>query len=250
MKKILLAVTIFVFLSGCASQAFRAARDKANLVTNGMSVAQASELLGMQPTHRYAGKVVWRPGDTRPYDGTMYGAIEFNVVDGKIVDVPDGGIFSKAARDLRDAEWKRKQDLRNAELTKEEEMAEAKRMRERAARLEQIAAEAEAAGKAAVLCNDKVMCGKVFALAQIYVREHADQKIQVATDTIIETYNPTSAGSVGITVIKMPGAGTVEMVKITPSCKAGTIELEDICRDKRTAIYRGFKPFIERSLSM
>jgi len=89
----------------------------------------------------------------------------------------------------------------------------------------------------------------VFALAQIYVRDNADQKIQVATDTIIETYNPTEDGKLGITVIKMPRAGTVEIVKITPSCKESSAS-ERYCRLKRTAIYRGFKPFVVKSLSM
>ncbi len=244
-----LLVLVTAIFSGCASQSFKAARENANAVSNGMSVEQASELLGMKPTHRSAGKVIWRPGDTRAYDGTKYGAIEFNVVDGKIVGVPEGGIFSKAARERVLAESMRQNDARNAELAREEELAAAKRDRERAERLQEITAESEAAEKSIVVCTDKVMCNKVFALAQIYVRDNADQKIQVATDTIIETYNPTDDGKVGITVIKMPRAGTVEVVKISPLCREGR-SFEGYCRLKRTEIYRGFKPFIERSLSM
>lgn len=249
MKKTFALLVVLAALAGCASQNFKTARENANAVKNGMTVAQASEILGMKPTHQYAGKVVWRPGDIRAYDGTKYGAIEFNVVDGKIVDVPEGGIFSKAARDRLNAEWMRQNDLKNAEMTREEELAAAKRERERAERLQDISNEAEAAEKSIVVCNDKVTCGKIFALAQIYVRDNADQKIQVATDTIIETYNPTDDGKIGITVIKMPRAGTVEVVKITPSCRGGN-SYDGYCRMKRTEIYRGFKPFIERSLSM
>lgn len=250
MKKLLTILIIAsTMLTGCASQAFKGAREKANLVTNGMSVEEASALLGMQPTHRHAGKVVWRPGNIRAYDGTQYGAIEFNVVDGRIVDVPEGGIISQAARDRLAAEWIRQNDLKNAALAREEELAAAKRERERVERLREISAEIEAAESSVVICNDKATCNKVFALAQIYVRENADQKIQVATDTIIETYNPTDDGKLGIAVIKMPRAGTVEIVKITPSCKE-SIASESACRFRRTKVYRGFKPFIEKSLSM
>lgn len=260
MKKIFLAFAVLVLLVGCAATEYRTARSNANQVKNGMTVAQASEILGMPPTHTIEDRVQWRRGNAQKYTGHPSGAVEFRVVDGKIVDVPDGGIFSEAARARIAAEWQRQRDeviakqIEEARLEEEQRRiaAEARRIQDEkdaAERVKEIAAELDAAENSIVICKDKAACSKIFALAQIYVRERADQKIQVATDTIIETYNPTEGGDVGITVIKMPRAGTVEVVKITPSCKEDK-HFEKSCRLKRTSIYRGFKPFIERSLSM
>lgn len=224
-----------------------------------MTIEQASKILGMSPTHHDGDRFQWRRGNAQKYNGTSSGAIEFRVVDGRIVDVPDGGIFSPAAQAKIDAEWLRKRQqadaelrLENARLAEEARIAaEARRMQEekdQEQRTKEIAAEMEAAKTAVVICTDKTTCNKVFALAQIYVQQNSDQKIQVATDTIIETYNPTEGGKAGMTVIKIPRAGTTEVVQIKPSCNEEK-HYEGVCRLKRTAIYRGFKPFIERSLS-
>lgn len=117
-------------------------------------------------------------------------------------------------------------------------------------RQRETADELAAAEHSSVTCKNKLACGKAFALAQIYIQQNADQKIQVATDTIIDTYNPTEGGKVGITVTKIPRAGTTEVISIEPHCKLEGIYYESVCRLKRTAIYRGFRPFIEKSLSM
>jgi hypothetical protein len=267
MKSTILALAMVVALSGCAAHAYKAARSNANLVKNGMTVAQASEILGMPPTHTNGNLVQWRRGNAQVYSGSELGSIEFHVVDGRIVDVPEGGIFSPAARQRINAEYDRLQAIENAKREREEAVAAAEKaekdrlaaeeqkrkeeqdVKDKAQRKLEVAAEIEAADKSAVVCKDKSTCSKVFALSQIYVQQHADQKIQVATDTIIETYNPSDEGKVAITVVKMPRAGTVEVIKITPTCKEGSYH-ERSCRLRRTEIYRGFKPFIERSLAM
>ena len=261
MKKLILLAVVLAFLSGCAAQTYRTARANANMVKNGMTVAQAAGILGMPPTHTTDTLVQWRRGNAQVYTATPAGAIEFHLVDGKIVDVPPGGIFGPAALAERgrrlalEAEERRiAAEAADAEKAKRDAAAEQARKekeeREEAQRVKDIAAELEAAEKSIVICRDGNTCKKVFALAQIYVQRHSDQKIQVATDTIIETYNPTEDGKVAIVVTKMPRAGSVEVVKISPSCKDDKGHYERLCRLQRTQIYQGFKPFIERSLSM
>jgi len=224
-----------------------------------MTVTQASQILGMPPTDTSSVLVQWRRGNAQEYNGTPAGAIEFHVLNDRIVDVPEGGIFSPAALAKINADWLRKRQKSDAELEKlgAEQLeiarlaAEARRKQEKQEEeeaLKSIAAELKAKENAIVICKDKATCSKVFALAQIYVQQNADQKIQVATDTIIETYNPTEGGKAAITVIKMPRSGSTEMVQITPSCKADKY-FEKICQMKRITIYQGFKPFIEDSLS-
>jgi hypothetical protein len=114
----------------------------------------------------------------------------------------------------------------------------------------ETANELAAAENSTVTCKGKEACRKAFALAQVYVQQRSDQKIQVATDTIIDTYNPTEGGNVGITVTKTPRSGATEIISITPNCKTEGAYYESVCRLKRTIIYRGFRPFIEKSMNM
>jgi hypothetical protein len=268
MKKRLGALLVALALAGCASKfgPFYTARANANRVTNGMTVAQAVEILGTPPSYIGNDAVWWRGGNAQRYDGKASGAIRYKLKDGVIVGVPPDGVFSLAAEQAYSAEpavertaaaaAKAASDAEAAKLTAEKQRiaerdaAEARMKAERAAaeRKVEIAAEAEAAANSSVTCHDKIMCAKVFALAQIYVTERADQKIQVATDTVIETYNPTELGRVGIKLIKMPRNGSNEIISLTASCKVDEYN-ERSCRLKRTEIYRGFRPFIESNLA-
>jgi hypothetical protein len=267
MNKILLSLLISVALVGCAATEYKNARAKANEVQNGMTVAQASALLGLAPTHQGTDFVEWRRGAARKYDATASGAIHFDLRDGKIVNVPPGGIFGEIARKEFNAKWlaarQAEDEARRLADEKAEKEAARKLVAEAKARTEnaeeerrlaaeakrEIAAEALAKADANYTCPDKTMCGKVFSLAQIYLAESADQKIQVVTDTIVQTYNPTEPANVGMTIVKVPGKGTKEVVQITASCKDNDIHsFASICRTKRTAIYRGFRPFIEARL--
>jgi hypothetical protein len=276
MKKIALILLVAAVLSGCAAQPFKNARANANLVKNGMTLAEATEILGMPPTHIDGDVAQWRRGNAQTYTGTAAGAIEFHLENGRIVDIPDGGIFGPAALEKVNKAWLKRYEAAHAEeeaklaaekaekdrldaLSRKEREEKARldaqarkeqEEKDRAQRLKEIAAELEAERKSTVTCKDSITCKKVFALAQIYVQQHSDQKIQVATDTIIETYNPTEDGKIAMVITKIPSAGTLEMVKITPSCQDKSGYFESLCRLKRTNIYRGFKPFIEKSLSM
>ena len=76
-----------------------------------------------------------------------------------------------------------------------------------------------------------------------------DQKIQVVTDSVIQTYNPTDVGHVGASIIKMPGRNDDAEVSLSLSCKSGnTLAGESLCRIRNTRVYKGFRTFIERRL--
>lgn len=242
MKRILTTLLLAFTLAGCAASAFRAAKVNANLVKNGMTVREAIALIGTAPTDQTKTILQWRRGYAKTYDGTVSGAIEFKVEDGKVVAIPEGGIFGPVAA----ARAAAVREARHAVMRSEGE----ERDRQTAAKLAQEKREESMAmADSLIICSDKIHCGKVFALAQIYVARNSDQKIQVATDTIIETYNPTGSGNVGISVTKAPRAGSTEVVSIIPSCRHDSDGMEALCRLKRTRIYAGFRPFIESSLA-
>ena len=260
MNKIILSILISIALVGCAATEYKNARAKANDVQNGMTVAQAIAILGLAPTHQGPDFAEWRRGDSQKYNATASGAIHFDLRDGKIVNVPAGGIFGEAARKDFNAKWlaaRQAQDEARFAAEEAEEKEKARRLAESAETKRRLAEEAKSEIAAELLaqadanytCTDKTMCGKVFSLAQIYLAQSADQKIQVVTDTIVQTYNPTDPGNIGMTIVKAPGKGTKEVVEVTVSCKdTDSLAFASICRLKRTGIYAGFRPFIQARL--
>jgi hypothetical protein len=265
LKRYLIALFFGLLLTGCASSAFKTARSNANLVKNGMTVQQAVELIGTPPSSRTEAVLEWRRGTAQQYDATLNGAISFHVKDGLIVDVPEGGIFGPVARrqyaEERAAQRERQEALEREQQEKAQEAAaqvDAQRAAADAekarANAEQARAEAEAEAKAAadarIACNVKSTCGKVFALAQIYIATETDQKIQVVTDSVIQTYNPTEIGNVGASIIKMPQHGDNAVVSLSLTCKSGDHETGgSLCRVKKTSLYERFRPFIESRLA-
>jgi hypothetical protein len=260
LKRYLIAVFIGLLLTGCASSAFKSARSNANLVKNGMTVQQAVEVIGMPPSSRTETTLEWRRGTAQRYDATPNGAITFHVKNGVIVDVPEGGIFGPVARRLyveeRAAQRERQEALdreqrEKAQATAEEKArADAEKARANAERARAEAeAEAKAAADARIACNVKSTCGKVFALAQVYIATETDQKIQVVTDSVIQTYNPTEIGNVGASIIKMPQRGDNAVVSLSLTCKIGDFETgASLCHAKKTALYKRFRPFVESRL--
>jgi hypothetical protein len=273
LRKILAALLVSIAISGCANAPFKEARNRANMVKNGMTLEQAGQLLGMAPTKVEGKYAYWQTPDITQYYGKSTGAIRFEIEDGRIVNVPAGGIFSPEAARLYDEAWTaahnrdkldraaeeaeraRRHAAEEAERAHRQAAEDAERARRQAAEVErakareEIAKEAAAERTAWVQCADKVMCSKVFALAQIYVTKHSDQKIQVATDTIIETYNPTDPGKIGVSIVKTPRQGSTEVVTLSASCKDSEYgNFASLCRQKRTNVYAGFKPFVESLL--
>jgi hypothetical protein len=268
MKQLIPALSLIILLlSGCAATAVKTAKQNANQVKNGMTVAQASAILGTPPNHSGSDFIEWRSNDREKYDGTPGGAIRFTLENGLTTGIPASGVISPDAAQkyyvALNAERYRIEEERAAALAKSKQ--EREEARERGAERARAAEAAKAATSAAALrdqlkeeavaakassftCVDKVNCAKAFSLAQIFVSNNADQKIQVATDTIIETYNPTETGNLGMKVIKTPGRGSNEMISIVPNCKE-VAYAEYLCSLKRTIAYKGFRTFIETSLS-
>jgi hypothetical protein len=46
-------------------------------------------------------------------------------------------------------------------------------------------------------CKDRLQCEKAFSLTQIFIATNSDMRIQLANDTLIETYNPNKDGAMG-----------------------------------------------------
>lgn len=99
--------------------------------------------------------------------------------------------------------------------------------------------------KSELVCNDEKLCKKYFQLTQIFISNNSDMKIQVATDTIIETYNPTDLGRIGIKASKYPGRDDAEKIVIEVVCKGGVTDLG--CIEKSISIYEKLHPFIKAS---
>ena len=109
---------------------------------------------------------------------------------------------------------------------------------------------AEAEKNSYVACKNKANCDKTFSLTQIYINSTASQKIQVATDTIIETYNPTENGNIGMKAVKIPGKGSSAVIRLTIMCKVGDSGYYDkACGLKKLDIYNGFRSFVNKMLS-
>jgi hypothetical protein len=145
-----------------------------------------------------------------------------------------------------------------ARLTKEAEEARQKALKQRQDEEErrrqdvelkaQIVELMQAEKEAVVYCPNKTACDKAFSLTQIYLNQTADMKIQVATDTIVETYNPTEDGKLGLKAIRIPGKGSSAAISLTANCKDEKTTYAKLCRLGKIQAYRGFRPFVERML--
>ena len=242
LKKYIAAVCIGLVLTGCAATKFKYARANANLVKNGMSVWQAKELLGTSPTDQTKLILKWRRGKAQDYDATPDGAIVFHVKNGKIVDVPEGGIFGPEARrqfiEAHPVQADRGQvEAAGSDVESNEEYVAG------------LAAAAQAANAATIVCDVKLTCAKVFSLAQAFIAAETDQKMRVVSDAVMQTGSPTELGQVGASVFRTPQRPGRATVSLRLSCKAGSIqEQERLCREKTTRLSLKFRPFIEERL--
>ena len=107
----------------------------------------------------------------------------------------------------------------------------------------------EAAQRSRFICQNKTECQKAFSLTQIFVSENSDMKIQVATETIIETYNPNESMNTGLKAIKIPRRGDSAEIVLTASCRdEGRESFKDVCDNKILSVYRKFPTFLQSSL--
>lgn len=135
------------------------------------------------------------------------------------------------------AEERRKNELIRAEQHRKNEEA-------RSLFLAQLV---EAERKAVFRCRDKSQCDKAFSLTQIYIDSVTDMKLQIATDTILETHNPNEDGKIGLKAWRIPGRGTSAEIRITIFCHSGKNHA-DTCSRRKFDAYRGFIPFIKDKL--
>lgn len=99
---------------------------------------------------------------------------------------------------------------------------------------------------ASMSCAGERECKKIFQLTQVFISEHSDMKIQVSTDTIIETYNPTETNKVGIKATKYPSKGDSERIVLDVYCKSVAPTLTSL--NKEIEIYNQYRPFIDQFL--
>ncbi|SHG58181.1 hypothetical protein [Massilia sp. CF038] len=99
-----------------------------------------------------------------------------------------------------------------------------------------------------VECANKAQCDKLFALTEIYINKASDMKIQTATATTIETFNPLQLYAIGMSAYRMPGKGDSSVVSVKTHCKEDGDLRSKACLERQVRIVNMFKPFIDSSL--
>jgi len=108
----------------------------------------------------------------------------------------------------------------------------------------------DAKEKAQYTCNSELECNKAFALTQIYISDNSDMKIQVATDAIIETYNPSDSLKIGFKALKVPGIGHSATIKLNAYCGEANSEAElKLCMISIINILNNFPEYINSQLN-
>lgn len=156
------------------------------------------------------------------------------------------GVLQKERKEAAERLIKESEATRQKKLKERE--AEAASLRKQEELKAQIADLLQAEKDAVVFCPDKAACDKAFSLTQIYLNQTADMKIQVATDTIVETYNPTEDGKLGLKAIRIPGKGSSAAITLTANCKDEKGSYSEVCRLTKIQAYSGFRTFVERML--
>ncbi len=140
-------------------------------------------------------------------------------------------------------------DLRLPRLGKlDAEEKERKAAAERERRARQQAELAAAMLRNGIRCLGVTQCDRTFAHAQAYVLRQADMRIQVATNTLIETYNGNGAGKVSMRIVRAPTAGDAWEVQMTAACNDGNSpdRYGDTCERALLIVYSGFLPHMQQ----
>jgi hypothetical protein len=117
-----------------------------------------------------------------------------------------------------------------------------------------------------IACGNKAECDKAFSLANAYINQNSDMRIQHSDDISISTYAPIGAwldnlGKLSFSALKTPGSGDSATIELKPSCFGLPEELDAVkrplnhiqsdpsfnhrCMDRLAAIYGDFKPYVE-----
>lgn len=114
-----------------------------------------------------------------------------------------------------------------------------------------LIAQAEQSGRKATFnCKNATHCQKAFSVAQIFLSENADMKIQMANDTLIETYQPVKATSFYARLVKMPRAGTQSEIRLTLACRSDMDADSGInlCHSRRALVYEMFPIYMRQNV--
>jgi len=142
---------------------------------------------------------------------------------------------------------RKEQERLAAEKQRNADEAHAELERKRRQRLAELAS---AAQNARFTCQTKTECQKAFSLTQVFISDNADMKIQVATETIIETYNPTEMMKIGMKAVKIPRKGDSAEIIVTVTCRdEGNQSAGEVCNTKLLTIYRSYPTFVRSTLS-
>lgn len=128
--------------------------------------------------------------------------------------------------------------------------AAAKEEREKAETIKLNADFEKSKAKAFYRCRDRLECEKAFSLTQIFIATNTDMKIQMANDTIIETYNPNKVAAMGATAFKIPKEGTSAEIRLIVSCETKDLEIaEKSCKTRSIEINTNFPRFLKERLA-
>ncbi|ARP89830.1 hypothetical protein CAL14_05605 [Bordetella genomosp. 9] len=76
-----------------------------------------------------------------------------------------------------------------------------------------------ARAQAPIVCGDKQQCDKYWQAAQSWVATHSGFKIQLASDSVIQTYGPRMYDyTLAYTVVKEPGQYGTYTLKVSAVC--------------------------------
>lgn len=130
------------------------------------------------------------------------------------------------------------------EMAAREKLAEERYAKERIAALDELL---KLERNATLQCTTKAACDKAFALTEIFFAQHSDMKIQTATGTTIETFNPTEEFKIGLKALKIPGKGSAAAIRLTVTCKETYISM--YCIHMKSSVYRSFRSYMSTSLA-
>ncbi len=150
------------------------------------------------------------------------------------------------SEDWLDVQRKKMEEVRQEKL-KLEDM-------EKSVHLELTRKISSAEEKSKLTCLTKNECDKMFSLTEIYIAKISDMKIQLATATTIETFNPAEDLKLGLTAFRIPSKGSSSIIAIKVICKEvelkqpesslNVLKLNTLCLQRRLSATEGFPPFI------
>jgi hypothetical protein len=130
-------------------------------------------------------------------------------------------------------------------LAAEEQIRRENQAREKRLKLAQELELAEIAAN--ISCKTKASCEKAFELTEVFFATAADLKIQTATKTTLETFNPSKDGDIGLRALKVPQSSDGANIVLTVSCAAEGAKFKEFCITKKIDTYNNFRIFMRKS---